>query len=115
MKCGAPANTVVHPQNVTPWVEAILVYPLNSSRESKDAIFALSQMAQVSGDRARDLPDSLREQVVERLLALGADEATVRPVREYHEVERSQQNQALGDALPVGLRLRVDPSDGPTE
>ena len=111
----APANTVVHPQNVTPWVEAILVYPLNSSRESKDAIFALSQMAQVSGDRARDLPDSLREQVVERLLALGADEATVRPVREYHEVERSQQNQALGDALPVGLRLRVDPSDGPTE
>ena len=28
-----------------------------------------------------------------------------RPVREYHELESAQQVQALGDSLPIGLRL----------
>ena len=31
-----------------------------------------------------------------------------RSVREYHELETEQEGQALGDALPVGLRLVSD-------
>ena len=30
------------------------------------------------------------------------------PVREYHELEAAQEGQALGDALPIGLRLRQE-------
>ena len=41
-----------------------------------------------------------------------ADEAALRPVREYHELETGQQGQALGDALPVGLRLVTEPAAG---
>ena len=77
-------------------------------RETSDAIFALSQLARYSGDRARDLPDSLREQVLARLEQLGADETILRPVREYHELEAAQESIALGDALPIGLRLREE-------
>ncbi|HMB06894.1 MAG TPA: hypothetical protein VKP69_24560 [Isosphaeraceae bacterium] len=46
------------------------------------------------------------------MTALGADEAILRPVREYHELEAEQQGQALGDALPVGLRLAGEPTPG---
>ena len=43
-----------------------------------------------------------------RLAELGADETALRPVREYHELETAQQGQALGDSLPIGLRLLSD-------
>jgi uncharacterized protein DUF3731 len=77
-------------------------------------MFALAQLARVSGDRVRDLDEPLRARVLERLTALGADETILRPVREYHELEAGQQGQALGDALPVGLRLAGEPSPGGT-
>jgi len=42
------------------------------------------------------------------LTDLGADEPTLQPVREYHELQSAQQVQALGDSLPIGLRLLSD-------
>ena len=100
-----PANTVAHRDAAARWARSLLDRPYAPGRESADAIFALAQVARVSGDRARDLDEPLRLEVLGRLEALGADEATLRPVREYHELETAQQGQALGDALPVGLRL----------
>ena len=100
-----PANTTVPRETAERWCLALLDRPIQPGRETTDAVFALTQLARVSGDRARDLDESLRERVLARLEALGADEATLRPVREYHELEAAQQGQALGDALPVGLRL----------
>ena len=67
-----------------------------------------AQLARVASDRARDLDESLREEVLARLTELGADETALRPVREYHELETAQQVQALGDSLPIGLRLLSD-------
>jgi hypothetical protein len=100
-----PANTVVPPSKAARWARALLDRTYASGRETADASFALAQIARVSGDRARDLDDSLRLEVLGRLEALGADEETLRPVREFHELEAAQQGQALGDALPTGLRL----------
>jgi hypothetical protein len=48
--------------------------------------------------------------VIGRLTELGADDVALRPVREYHELESAQQVQALGDSLPIGLRLVSDAS-----
>ena len=103
-----PANIVVHRDAAARWARALLGRSYSPGRESADAIFSLAQVARVSGDRARDLDEPLRLDVLARLEALGADEATLRPVREYHELEAAQQGQALGDALPVGLRLMGD-------
>jgi hypothetical protein len=100
------ANTVVREEAIERWIEAMLGRPYAPGRETADAIFALSQLSRYSGDRARDIPDPLREQVLARLEQLGADEPVLRPVREYHELEAEQEGQALGDALPIGLRLR---------
>ena len=80
----------------------------SSGREAADAIFALAQVARVASDRARDLDDGWRARVIARLQELGADETVLRPVREFHELESAQQGQALGDSLPIGLRLLSD-------
>ena len=63
-------------------------------------------------DRARDIDDDLRGEVLKQLADLGADEIATRPVREYHELESSQEVQALGDSLPIGLRLLSDADAG---
>ncbi|WP_406695348.1 Hsp70 family protein [Singulisphaera sp. Ch08] len=100
-----PANTVVPRETADHWTRSLLERPFAPGRETTDAIFALAQLARVSGDRARDLDEALRIDVLKRLEELGADEVICRPVREYHELEAEQQGQALGDSLPVGLRL----------
>lgn len=103
-----PANAVVSAEAASRWVEALLEHEPESSREAGDTRFALSQLARVSGDRVRDLDESLRERVAARLRQLGADDAQVRMVREFQELEAAQQSLALGDALPAGLRLVVE-------
>jgi molecular chaperone DnaK (HSP70) len=103
-----PANTVVRKEAVERWIDVLLNRQYAPGRETGDAIFALAQLARFSGDRARDLPDPLRERVIARLEQLGAGEPVLRPVREYHELEAAQQVQVLGDTLPIGLRLRQE-------
>jgi hypothetical protein len=100
-----PANTVVSRAAAERWVLALLGRSFAPGRETTDAVFALAQLARVSGDRARDLDEPIRLRVLEQLKALGTDETICRTVREFHELEAAQQGQALGDALPVGLRL----------
>jgi molecular chaperone DnaK (HSP70) len=100
-----PANAVVPQATAARWIEALLGVQPAAGRETDETIFALVQLSRVSGDRARDIELALRDRVLARLAALGADDATLLPVCEYHELETKQQGQALGDALPVGLRL----------
>jgi hypothetical protein len=102
------ANTVVHRETAERWIRALLGRQFAPGRETSDAIFALAQIARVANDRARDIDDALRAQVLGRLTELGADEPTLQPVREYHELQSAQQVQALGDSLPIGLRLLSD-------
>ncbi|MFO0951854.1 MAG: Hsp70 family protein [Isosphaeraceae bacterium] len=100
-----PANTTVSKATAESWLEALLGRPFAPGRETTDGIFALVQIARISGDRVRDVDADLRAKVVERLETLGADAEAIQPVREYHEREAGEQGVALGDALPVGLRL----------
>jgi hypothetical protein len=100
-----PANATLTRETAERWTAAVLARTPASGRETTDTIFALAQLARVSGDRARDLDETLRARALARLDELGADEAVRRPVRDYHELEAEQQGQALGDTLPVGLRL----------
>jgi molecular chaperone DnaK (HSP70) len=103
-----PANTVVPAAAVERWIKVLLDREYAPGRETSDAIFALAQLARFSGDRARDVSDRTRALVLDRLESLGADEGAMLPVREYRELEASQEGQALGDSLPIGLRLREE-------
>ncbi|MEW4569873.1 Hsp70 family protein [Tautonia sp. JC769] len=103
-----PANTAVSKDVAERWTSSLLSVDPSSDRERDDLIFALSQISRVSRDRARDLDDTLRSQVLDRLSSLGADDETLAPVREFHELRSRAQGVALGDALPVGLRLAAE-------
>jgi hypothetical protein len=104
-----PANTSIDRESAERWITTLLDRPFAGGRESTDAIFALAQIARVSGDRARDIDADLRLRVIDRLRELGADPETVRPVIEHQERESVEMGQALGDSLPTGLRL-ISPS-----
>jgi molecular chaperone DnaK (HSP70) len=108
-----PANTVVRRETAEHWLHALLRRDFAPGRETGEAIFALGQLARVAGDRARDVDDALRGEVLARLAELGADQAAMQPVHAYHELETAQELQALGDSLPIGLRLKSDSVAGP--
>jgi len=54
----------------------------------------------------------VRETVLSKMKALGAEESHMLPVREFQEMGQSQQSQAFGEALPVGLRLVIADDPG---
>ncbi len=87
------------------WLENLLGRDFAPGRETTDAVFALSELARVTLDRARDVDPALRVRVLDRLAALGAEESALAPVREHRERALAEQSAALGDTLPIGLRL----------
>jgi hypothetical protein len=73
-------------------------------RKNETAMFAAVQMARMTGDRARDLPDEQRAQVLEKM------QAAVRPALDGHGRAggadgRRRSKRSLGDSLPPGLVL----------
>ena len=76
------------------------------ARERDDLSFALVASSPASpATGPATWTRRLRDRVLDRLAALGADDEATAPVREFVELRSSQQSFALGDALPIGLRL----------
>jgi hypothetical protein len=100
-----PANTTLPRETAERWLEALLARTYAPGRESTDAVFALGQLARVSLDRARDVGSDTQSKVLATMATLGASADELRPVREFAEFASAEQGVALGDTLPVGLRL----------
>lgn len=62
-------------------------------------------LARRSGDRARDVSDDLRQQVIAKLAQRKAPEAWIELIRTTSEVAREDATKIYGDSLPPGLRL----------
>ena len=69
---------------------------------------AVTELARMSGDRSRDLDETLRKKLSDRLRALPESQRLVRVVLEVVAREAKEERLAFGDALPQGLRLSVD-------
>jgi hypothetical protein len=67
--------------------------------------FPLAQLARRSGDRARDVEDGVREEVLRALAAARAPEDLVLPVREVTVASEEEERRIFGESLPPGLRL----------
>ncbi len=66
---------------------------------------AARDLARVSGDRARDLSEAVREPVASALQRHGADPEWVRCVREHVALADKDRAEFYGAELPMGLRL----------
>ena len=96
------AHNVVDPETAGRWTELLLQPDL---AKLEGALFPLALLAQLTGDRARDLAEPLRAQVRTSLVAAGAPASWIRMVNEAIALEATDKARALGDTLPVGLQF----------
>jgi molecular chaperone DnaK (HSP70) len=95
-------HRTVDPERAAEWVQLLLELGLS---KIEGAPFAVAQLARLTGDRARDLEAPLRLRVVEALRHQEAPERWQQMVTEVTQLEAADEARALGDTLPVGLRL----------
>lgn len=98
---GSPHRTVPAAQAAA-WLSFLLGLNL---RGTAGALFAVTQLARRTGDRARDVDDALRDATLAALRTAAAPERWQQMVREVVELDAEEEAQALGDSLPLGLRL----------
>ena len=98
---GSPHN-VVEPELIAPWLQAALA---QDWRRNDTAMFAAVQMARMTGDRARDVDEAMRAQVLRRLQHARAPERWQRTVAEVLAMDASDVQRSAGETLPPGLRL----------
>ncbi len=68
-------------------------------------VAVFSSACRVTGARALDIHDRIREELVEKLKREGAKELQWQIVREHHPVSSEERNFLFGEELPIGLQL----------
>jgi hypothetical protein len=98
------AHEVVPRALAESWLEAALAADWS---KNEPAPFAAVQLARRSGDRARDVDETLRGRVLARLRAHpgGLPEAWIRMVEQVTLLGEGEAKAVLGEALPPGLVL----------
>jgi molecular chaperone DnaK (HSP70) len=84
------------------WLSSLLDVGLDYGNETA---FAAVQLCRLTGDRSRDLDHDLRRRTVAALQAAKAPDEWVRQLTELVPLTASDETRALGDTLPIGLRL----------
>lgn len=98
----ANAHQTMPPEAVAEFLAATLA---QDWRKNDTAMFAAVQMARMTGDRARDLPDEARAQVLDKLRAAHALARWVAMVEQVQQMDAQDAKRSLGDSLPPGLVL----------
>ena len=96
------SHEVVDAETIALWLATLFEYDW---RRNESAAFAGAHLARMTGDRARDLPDALREQVAQKLQAANAPASWVTMVCEVVQLDEAAARRILGEALPPGLKL----------
>jgi hypothetical protein len=96
------AHSVVPAGVAVLWLEAILALDW---KKVEPAAFAAVQIARMTGDRSRDVPDEVRAAVIKRLETAHAPATWVTMVRETVELNEADEGRVFGESLPPGLKL----------
>lgn len=96
------AHDVVDTATVTGWLAQI---QLLDWKKLEAAAYAAAHLARMTGDRTRDIDDTLRAEILRRLSGIGAPASWSAMVREVVQLDQADEKRLLGDALPPGLKL----------
>jgi len=96
------SHNVIPPETACLWLRQIAEADW---KKIPQAGFAATLIARMSGDRARDVEDAARRQVVEKLRFTKAPAAWIDLVETYKELDEKEEQQIFGEALPPGLKL----------
>jgi hypothetical protein len=94
------AHRTVDPEKVGGWLDVLFEA---HQREVEGALFAIAQVTRLSGDRSRDLDESLRMRALNVLEQAGAPESWRRLLTSIVTMDEADKARAFGDTLPVGL------------
>jgi hypothetical protein len=101
--CG-PLNLVVAPDVAEQWLDQLLELPAGGG--AAELWLATMLLARRTGDRYRDVSDAQRQRVLEWMEQPGVPENYRRLVAEPGGLTEQQQTLLLGEALPLGIRIR---------
>ncbi|WP_291991670.1 Hsp70 family protein [Candidatus Accumulibacter sp. ACC003] len=96
------AHQVVPAEVAGRWLDGLLAIDW---KKVEPAAFAATQIARLTGDRSRDLPDVVRAAVIERLAASNAGAGWIAQINTVVELDKADERRAFGESLPAGLRL----------
>ncbi|MEZ6185471.1 MAG: Hsp70 family protein [Planctomycetota bacterium] len=99
-----PVDRLVSAETAADWLTRLLKLNLNQT----EAFFTVVQLARLSGDRARDIPQDLRIKAHAKLKKLGADARVLRPLEEVVHSQVKTQAEFYGDSHPIGLVIKDD-------
>ncbi|MGR8929206.1 MAG: Hsp70 family protein [Gammaproteobacteria bacterium] len=86
----------------TDWLQQLLSVDW---KKQAQAGFAATLLARRCDDRARDVDDALRDQVLDKLKQAKAPTIWQEMVAEFKQLDENQEKQIFGESLPPGLRL----------
>jgi molecular chaperone DnaK (HSP70) len=93
-------HKTVDPDHASEWLDLLLDA---HSRNVEGALFAIVQLARLTGDRSRDIDDSLRNRALDAVRSAHAPQSWQRLLLEVVTMETGDQARAFGDTLPAGL------------
>ncbi|MDD5580673.1 MAG: hsp70 family protein [Methylobacter sp.] len=96
------SHNVIPAHIVDKWMRQIL---LEDWKKIPQAGFAATLISRMSGDRARDIDEKMRRQVIEKLKLNKAPSSWIDMVEHVKELDEKEEKQVFGEALPPGLKL----------
>lgn len=96
------SHNVIPADIVCLWLQQMLAIDW---KKIPQAGFAATLIARMSGDRARDIDDAMRLQVIEKLKLGKAPASWIDMVEQFRELDEKEEKQIFGEALPPGLKL----------
>ena len=76
-------------------------------KKQPQAAFAATLLARRCDDRARDIDETLRQTVIDKLKAAKASASWQEMVAEFKQLDEQEEKQIFGEALPPGLKLLI--------
>ncbi len=96
------SHNVIPADIVCLWLKQMLAVDW---KKTPQAGFAATLIARMSGDRARDIDETMRQQIVEKLKQSKAPASWIDMVEQLKELDEKEEKQIFGEALPPGLKL----------
>ena len=96
------AHKVVPKDVANKWIDCLLAQDWNKNRH---AALAASIIARRSGDRERDLDDSVRLLVIDKLVNSKCAMSWINMVEQVAVLDVKDQQKIFGESLPAGLRI----------
>lgn len=96
------SHNVIPAETAALWLKQLMQ---QDWKKNPQAAFAATLISRKSGDRAREIDETLRSEVITQLKLSKSPASWVSMVEEFKQLDEKEEKQIFGEALPPGLKL----------